>query len=123
MKAAVSILLCSALLFLAFGKSVLVLDYQIHKKEIARTRCENRDRPELQCNGKCYLAKQLKKAEERENPAPDFSNLKELSPFVPVGTDFAMHATASVLHEIPAVFVDAAFVPACPGSVFHPPEA
>jgi hypothetical protein len=41
--------------------------FQVHfywnQKEITRLECENKDRPEMKCNGKCYLAKQLEKAE------------------------------------------------------------
>ncbi|MBL7471539.1 hypothetical protein [Robertkochia sediminum] len=32
--------------------------------------CENKDRPELNCDGKCYLAKMLQEADTEENPLP-----------------------------------------------------
>jgi hypothetical protein len=37
--------------------------YELNKAEIAARYCENKNRPELHCNGQCYLAKQLKKAD------------------------------------------------------------
>lgn len=40
------------------------LNFYLNQKEIIRLECENKNRPELKCNGKCYLAKQLKKADE-----------------------------------------------------------
>jgi hypothetical protein len=40
------------------------LNFYVNQKEIIRLECENKNRPELKCNGKCYLAKQLKKADE-----------------------------------------------------------
>jgi len=40
--------------------------FKLNQKYIARTLCENRDKPEMHCNGKCYLAKKIKQAEERE---------------------------------------------------------
>ncbi|MBS1683527.1 MAG: hypothetical protein JSS76_02160 [Bacteroidetes bacterium] len=40
--------------------------YEINKKMIADKLCVNRNNPSLHCNGKCYLSKQLKKAEENE---------------------------------------------------------
>ena len=32
--------------------------------------CENRDMPEMKCNGQCQLGKQLKAEENPESPAP-----------------------------------------------------
>lgn len=32
---------------------------------IAKVLCENRSRPQLNCNGKCYLAKKLKKQQDK----------------------------------------------------------
>lgn len=56
MKAFTSILL----IFIISVRSFLpLLDYVIHYHYIATQLCENRDKPELLCNGKCYLKKQL----------------------------------------------------------------
>ena len=38
------------------------LEYAINKDFIATVLCINKDKPELKCNGKCHLTKQLKKA-------------------------------------------------------------
>lgn len=38
------------------------VDYAINKEYIAKNLCENRTKPKLNCNGKCHLMKQLKKA-------------------------------------------------------------
>ena len=37
------------------------LDFKIRKEYIVNNLCENRFTPQLHCNGKCYLAKQLQK--------------------------------------------------------------
>lgn len=50
--------------------SLLVANYQIQKQQIAKTLCENRNKPSKGCQGKCYLKKQLQKAEEAENSLP-----------------------------------------------------
>lgn len=44
----------------------IVLYYQLNKAYISQKLCENRKNPNMHCNGKCYLGKQLKKAEEGE---------------------------------------------------------
>lgn len=111
------------MLFMAFGKSALVLNYQINKKVIAATRCENRDKPEMRCDGKCYLSKQLKQAEEKENPVPNFNQLKELSPFITTEIEFSVSDNELItLFDLPFYQVNSP-VEACPGSVFQPPEA
>jgi hypothetical protein len=38
------------------------IDYAINKEYISKNLCENRTKPKLNCNGKCHLMKQLKKA-------------------------------------------------------------
>lgn len=37
--------------------------YQINKEYISQQLCENKNNPQLHCNGHCFLSKQLKKAE------------------------------------------------------------
>lgn len=41
----------------------IVAWYQANKQYVATTLCENRDKPQMKCCGKCYLRKQLNKTE------------------------------------------------------------
>jgi hypothetical protein len=41
--------------------------YHANKEYIARVLCQNRDKPQLHCDGKCYLAKQLKAQQDRQD--------------------------------------------------------
>lgn len=41
--------------------------FQLNRDYIAKNLCVNRDKPKLNCNGQCYLAKQLKATEEKES--------------------------------------------------------
>lgn len=45
-----------------------VADYIVNYEYISKVLCENRQKPELQCNGKCQLMKNLAKAAEDEKP-------------------------------------------------------
>ncbi len=46
-------------------------NYLVNQDYIADFLCINKDKPELECNGKCYLKKQLKEAsEEKEKNLP-----------------------------------------------------
>lgn len=40
----------------------------VNYEYIATQLCENKAKPELKCNGKCHLAKELAKASENEKP-------------------------------------------------------
>ena len=56
------------LLMLISVKTILVpvvyLDFELRKDYIIKNLCENRFKPQLNCNGKCYLAKKLHKIAE-----------------------------------------------------------
>ncbi len=56
------------LFFLISLKTLVVpfvyLDFELRKEHIIQTLCENRYKPQLHCDGKCYLAKQLQKVAE-----------------------------------------------------------
>lgn len=58
-------------------KTFITIDYYIHKTFIAANLCENKDKMELQCEGKCHLKKQLDKQEQKEEKLPNI--LKEKS--------------------------------------------
>jgi len=58
-----SFLLISLILSKVIYSAFWQLNFYLNQKEIAAIECENKDRPEMNCNGKCYLAKQLEKAD------------------------------------------------------------
>ncbi|GAB4011923.1 hypothetical protein GCM10028808_26770 [Spirosoma migulaei] len=45
----------------------VIAHYQLNKEYIARVLCENRDKPQLHCNGQCYLAKRLKAQQDKQD--------------------------------------------------------
>ncbi|NUO79236.1 hypothetical protein HUU05_04095 [candidate division KSB1 bacterium] len=57
------------------------LEYAFNKKFIVQQLCENRAKPELKCEGMCYVAKRLAKAEApqttQHNPAPFKHNFEQ----------------------------------------------
>lgn len=70
------------------------LEYQINLEYYQEVLCENRDRPKLNCDGKCYLAKQLQEAAESALPeAPQ-------TPDSPVAEDFLWANLASPAHWV-----------------------
>lgn len=66
MRAIVLIALICSLLGQSFNRMGWMAYYYLNQDYIAAQLCENRDRPELKCNGQCFLMKKLKA--EEENP-------------------------------------------------------
>ncbi|MFN8431548.1 MAG: hypothetical protein U0V04_16330 [Spirosomataceae bacterium] len=65
-KKILSITLLIALAIKLLMAPAIFLDYQLRKDFIVRNYCINKNRPEMNCDGKCYLAKQIKKAQEND---------------------------------------------------------
>jgi hypothetical protein len=70
LKALAVIFLSFVILLQPLSKFVLVAEYQVNKNYIAAFLCENKNKPHLKCEGKCHLAKELKKADQQENKLP-----------------------------------------------------
>ena len=121
-----------ALLFCLSCQCVLKLSivawFELNQEYIASTLCENRDKPELVCCGKCVLTKQLKKADDTEQK--DKKN-----------TQSKAERTAMVVYVLPSVseqnlhqflyrdlqvqnpVVPRHFTVSVLQSIFHPPGA
>ena len=57
------------LILLLLLKPVLpVLEYAVNYNYIAKELCVNKALPQMHCNGKCHLMKELAKAAEQEKP-------------------------------------------------------
>ena len=63
-----------ALVFLAFWMTLRpswpLVEYLMNYDYIVNVLCENKDKPALKCNGKCYLAKMLAKEQKKEQKNP-----------------------------------------------------
>ncbi|WP_207533085.1 hypothetical protein [Desertivirga arenae] len=59
-------ILILTLLSANFSRFFIYAGFVANKRFIASALCENRDKPQLHCNGKCYLMKKIKLAEEKE---------------------------------------------------------
>lgn len=84
----VALLLCLLVLLQSFCRELLVLHYQARKAEITQLFCVNKDKPRLQCNGKCHLRKQLKKATESEKNPTDAGMAKVKYEVLPPAPSF-----------------------------------
>lgn len=76
--------------------------YHVNKTYISQQLCENRNNPQMHCNGHCYLSKQLQKAEHGEKQSAQLIKEKE-------------EIIVNQSENLPGLYY-----PACKVVVFHP---
>jgi hypothetical protein len=122
MKSFLAILLIAGVLLQSMSKLVVEISYAVNKDYIAKNLCENRDKPQMKCCGKCHLAKQLNKTEN------DNSKNKTTQRFV---FDFYVGRFADSLSLFQAQYANQRALEAMRSqqysfdplhSVFHPPK-
>ena len=62
----IAYLLIVAVVSANFSRLFIFAGFELNKNYIATHLCENRDKPWLHCNGKCYFMKKIKQAQEKE---------------------------------------------------------
>jgi len=60
MKFWLHIILSLVILYPSWVNTSLLVNYTIKKKYYAQTLCENKDKPEMHCEGSCQFSKQLR---------------------------------------------------------------
>ncbi|WP_461065041.1 hypothetical protein [Spirosoma horti] len=103
----------------------IIAHYQLNKAYIARVLCQNRDKPQLHCDGQCYLAKQLKARQDKQD--------KETTECVQSMPVFQLFCQTSVPFQFCPVWISVlsshffsyylASSVACVTSLFHPPKS
>ncbi|MEY2793053.1 MAG: hypothetical protein RJA76_1045 [Bacteroidota bacterium] len=89
MKKYIAILLLLVMQSSLLNQWSMVMYYQVNRDFIAQNFCVNKDKPKLNCNGHCYLAKQLKKQEEKETKS-NSEKLEKLPEIVMVFEDITI---------------------------------
>ena len=123
MKRVLSLFLVMSILGQATVRSLWTLHYQWNRA-IYLQFCENRNKPELHCDGKCYLEKRITGQDDKAPKAPrlpeSFRQMQDILLFC---------ETASLpVFNTPEAAVEIQFPPcqnhpadAHPGAVFRPP--
>ena len=55
---------------------MILANYRLNKQYIASAFCENKKKPQMRCEGKCHLKKQLDAEDKKESSLPN-QNAKE----------------------------------------------
>ena len=116
-----SILLSFLILLPSFLKVAVLSHYVIEYERYVTELCENRDSPELACNGKCQVMKELKATEHSSPVAPVLPQIKlqeqpacehEQSRLLFFPTQHQTIGLTALVSKL---------LNGNPGSVFHPP--
>lgn len=65
-----SIIIALLFVFTINFKSFITINYFFNQSEIAELFCINKEKPKLQCNGKCHLATELSKVDVEDEQLP-----------------------------------------------------
>jgi hypothetical protein len=108
------------LLLQNFSQVVIMVKYKIDQAYIASVLCENRDKPDMHCNGKCYLRKKLQQDEQQQQNGTTGKEKYEVS-YIDALQEFnfkpiAPFSTLFVYYQDPELHTPLF-------SFFHPPQA
>jgi len=113
------LLICSSFSMNLSGVFVFA-GFEMNEAYIAKELCVNKDKPQLHCNGKCYLMKKLKQAEEKEQKQErQLLKIQLQAPLAHLQIVFKQYCSAVKPVRIP-------FTTGKPlakvNSIFHPPQ-
>jgi len=120
MSKVISILLIMALGFQCLSKLGLIAYYNINIEYIITELCENKDKPELKCNGKCYLKKKLGKANEAEKQTAGILKQSEFPVFISTSynPEILRHIEVTILPG----YIKNLYSLSLSKAIFHPPS-
>ena len=70
--------------------SVIKVSFSMNRAYIVENFCINKDKPELKCDGKCFLMQKINEEKERQDSLPAFTFNKDFGVFI--STTFSMNA-------------------------------
>lgn len=115
-----SILLLFSLLTANCSNFLVYLGFEANQNYIAKELCINRDKPQLHCNGKCYLMNKLKQAQEKEQKQERQSQKVQLQDAL-VTQKLVCVSPVKQLRPSRAAEIPFA-LPRHSSAIFHPPQ-
>lgn len=113
-----------ALLLPSLQKIGILLDFRINQDFIAEFLCVNKEEPITMCSGKCYLADQLKKADEQEQkqgPHNPKDRLEVIHYHYDLAADLSLFAAAQQT-KLQAIGQASHYSSSFISKIFRPPE-
>ena len=119
MKRVIAVILFFAFITVNFSKVLIVVHYELNKKQLTEQFCINKDKPEMHCCAKCLLKRKLAEDDAKQK-APTLPEVK--NDILLFGSPLAIHIynteSSGVLMAVPYT---ASALAGTHVSVFHPP--
>lgn len=124
MKKALSIALILAILLPHLAKVGIWIEYKFNQDFISEVLCINKDRPMLNCDGKCYLSQKLKEAEatEQQSAPPTSQEKHDQVPSLAPATRPSPEYGASDQNSSYSPYRDSLYAFSLISDIFHPPK-
>ncbi|GAA3976243.1 hypothetical protein [Mucilaginibacter dorajii] len=113
-------LLIFSLVSVNFSRFFVYAGFELNRNYIVTKLCENRDKPAVHCDGKCYFAKKVKQADDKQ-ASDERQSQKSLfqEVFLISSTDIQFHT--SLLQVISTPY-DNSLPPTPAAVIFQPPQ-
>ncbi|AEL24279.1 hypothetical protein [Cyclobacterium marinum] len=122
-KAIIHISLSLMILLNGLVFSVIQMDFTINRAYIIENFCVNKDKPMLHCDGQCFLAEKLKKAQDqKENQAGGIEFNRDFGIFILQEASISLSTLPSTTLNHGASYQEAYRVSQFV-DIFHPPKA
>ena len=122
-KALIHISLSLVILLNGLVFSVLQMDFTINRAYIIENFCVNKDKPMLHCDGQCFLAEKLKKAQDqKENQAGGIEFNRDFGIFILQEASISFTTLPSTTLNHGTSYQEAYRVSQLV-DIFHPPKA
>lgn len=108
----------AAIFVQTFQKELIFADYFLDTESYAAL-CENKEAPELKCEGKCQMAKKMEDTDQKDKQAPDRTKSVDITLFVQQFTEVETEQPAP--HEKKFAHFSLTETAGISGSVFRPP--
>ncbi len=117
-----AILLVACITVESTGKGGILISYLANKQYIAENLCANKSNKKLHCNGKCYLIKQLKEAEKKEqSPAQPVNKMYDEEFVMDLPQTSVSSQKSDVIVSNGVTPLGTKYISRFSSDIFHPP--
>lgn len=104
----------------SFEVLIITLNFKLNR-DFYEEICENRDKPEMHCNGKCHLKKQIQESRQKESSKETGKQEREPSVFVPT---CKISHSSPILYQVTTLLIQRQLLPSQVRyfDIFHPPR-
>ncbi|TDX84119.1 hypothetical protein [Epilithonimonas xixisoli] len=108
---------------LALRPLMPLMNYAVNYKFISKNLCENKKKPELLCNGKCYLKKEIAKSSTDQSKNDSRINISALADTFIINETFTFSSNDFILIENLKINSDfsTSYNFSLFSQIFHPP--